>query len=71
MKRNPEPNSIGKPMSASQEVFATSLLRNIAATQIKSTDPRQAMMLEHFNSHGSGAATFSHKTLGTKLRRFG
>jgi hypothetical protein len=32
---------------------------------------QQAMMLKHFNAHASGASTFSHNSLGTKLRRYG
>lgn len=60
-----------KTLSAGHSVYARTLMLNIAATQLKSTDPRQAMMLHHFNSHPSGRATFSHASLGTKLRRYG
>lgn len=68
MKRISNPHVL----SAHEDTFARRLLSNIQASgrQTHPTDPRQAMMLEHFNSHASGAATFSHKTLGTKLRRF-
>ena len=64
---------IDKPhiLSAHEDTYARRLLGNIIAKQLPSANMQQAMMLEHFNSHGSGTATFSHKTLGTKLRRYG
>lgn len=69
MKRpiQPEP----KTLSAHEDTFARRILSNIAATKPHSTDPRQAMMLEHFNQSPSGRAYFSHYSLGTKLRRYG
>lgn len=58
-------------LSAHEDTFARRIMQNIAATQLPHSDPRQAMMVEHFNSHAAGRATFSHKTLGTKFRRYG
>lgn len=60
-----------KPMTPAQESQARTLLLAIQrGLPDHHTPAHQAMMLEHFNSHGAGKATFSHKTLGTKLRRF-
>lgn len=53
------------------ESIARRLLTQMAANGPGPDHFRQAMMLKHFNQHATGAATFSHNSLGTKLRRYG